>query len=78
MKCEGCGNVKYSFQNFNILNFILKKIKEDKKNQFGEFLPNNYILNLLDCFDSENKLEKLEGENMIYCNNCRSLKCGSI
>ena len=78
MKCEGCGNVKYSFQNFNILNFILKKIKEDKKNQFGEFLPNNYILNLLDCFDSENKLEKLEGENMIYCNSCKALKRGSI
>jgi ubiquitin C-terminal hydrolase len=78
MKCEGCGNVKYSFQNFNILNFILKKIKEDKKNQLGDFLPNNYSLTLLDCFDSENKLEKLEGENMIYCNSCKALKSGSI
>ena len=78
MRCDGCGNQKYSFQTFNILNFILKKVKEDKQNQLGEFLPHDYKLNLLDAFDSENKYEKLEGENMIYCNNCKSLKCGSI
>ena len=78
MKCEGCKNVKYSFQTFNILNFILKKVKEDKKQTLGDYYPNNYIINMMDAFMSENKQEKLTGENMIYCNNCKALKDGWI
>ena len=78
MKCEGCQNVKYSFQTFNILNFILKKVKEDKKQTLGDYYPNNYIINMMDAFMSENKQEKLTGENMIYCNNCKALKDGWI
>ena len=78
MKCEGCGVSKYSFQTFNILNFILKKVKEYKREILGEYLPNDYIINLIDAFDCENKEEHLIGENMIYCNNCKALKNGYI
>ena len=78
MKCEGCQTIKYSFQTFNILNFVLKKAKDDKKKILGEFFPDNYVLNLIDAFDSENKEEKLVGENMIYCNKCKGLKNGVI
>ena len=34
-------------------------------------------LNLYDAFACEQEEEKLEGENMIYCNNCRQLAPGS-
>jgi len=78
MKCDACGVQKFSFQTFNILSFILKKVKEEKQKDLGGYLPNDYIINLLDAFDSENKLEHLVGENMIYCNNCKALKNGSI
>ena len=78
MKCEGCKKIKYSFQTFNILNFILKKAKEDKKKLLGDYFPNNYVLNLIDAFESENKEEELIGENMIYCNICKALKPGKI
>ena len=78
MKCDGCQVQKFSFQTFNILNFILKKVKEEKQKDLGGYMPNNYVINLIDAFDSENKLENLVGENMIYCNNCKALKNGSI
>ena len=78
MKCEGCNVEKYSFQSFNIINFILKKVKEEKRKSLGEYLPADYVINIIDAFYSENQLEKLEGENMIYCNNCKALKNGSM
>ena len=78
MKCEGCNSVKHSFQTFNILNFILKKVKDDKRQEFGAQNLNNDVINLYDAFYSENKKENLTGENMIYCNTCRALKNGWV
>ena len=78
MECSGCKKIKYSFQTFNILNLILKKAKDDKRKVLGRFFPDNYVLNLIDAFDSENKEEELIGENMIYCNSCKALKRGKI
>ena len=70
MKCLHCNIMKYSFQTFNLLIFQLKKIKEQAK-------PNNTnILTLLDAFNVEQKEEKLEGDNMIYCNGCKGLRVG--
>ena len=78
MKCEGCQSIKYSFQTFNILNFILKKVKEDKSKEFGEENVRNNVINLYDAFYSDNKKENLTGENMIYCNTCKALKNGWV
>ena len=78
MKCEGCQSIKYSFQTFNILNFILKKVKEDKSKEFGEENIRNNVINLYDAFYSDNKKENLTGENMIYCNTCKALKNGWV
>ena len=66
--------IKYSFQTFNLLIFQLKKVKEFKRKLIG---GNNYHnLNLIDAFECEKKEELLDGENMIYCNNCKGLKPG--
>ena len=75
MKCFGCGICKYSFQTFNLLIFPLKKVKDYKKRQVGSV--NNLDLNLYDAFLCEQEEEKLEGENMIYCNRCKKLSPGS-
>ena len=72
--CDGCKNKKYSFQVFNILNFVLKKVKEVKQDNYGGYMP-EYI-NLYDAFDAENKQEDLVGENMIFCNTCQALRSG--
>ena len=70
VRCNGCNVTKYSFQSFNLLIFSLKKVKVYKVRQFHN--P-NYNLNLYDAFLCEQEEEKLEGDNMIYCKNCKKL-----
>ena len=74
MKCNNCGLTKYSFQTFNLLIFPLKKVKEYK--QKNRHFWNKLDLNLYDAFLCEQERETLDGENMIYCNNCRQLAPG--
>ena len=76
MKCFGCGISKYSFSTFNLLIYSLKKIKEYKIRKTGQ--NKNLDLNLYDAFLCEQEEEKLEGENMIYCNRCKKLSPGAI
>ena len=38
---------------------------------------NNLDLNLYDAFECEQQIEKLQGENLIYCNTCRKLTEGT-
>ena len=75
MKCTNCGTTKYSFQTFNLLIFQLKKIKEEMEKELGGYYE-GHELTLIDAFNVEKKLEKLEGDNMIYCNSCHSLHNG--
>ena len=75
MKCESCGIQKYSFQTFNLLIFPLKKVKDYKIKKYG--YSSNLDLNLYDAFYCEQEDEKLDGENMIYCNYCRKLSPGN-
>ena len=75
MICTGCNRKKYSYQIFNMFNFILKKVKNDKLENIGdEYYDGLY---LLDAFDSDKKKENLIGENMIHCNFCGGLRNGS-
>ena len=74
MKCNFCGVRKYSFQTFNLIIFPLKKVKEYKMRKLG--CSYNLNLDLYDAFDCEKEEEKLEGDNMIYCNTCRKLQPG--
>ena len=71
--CIECNITKYSFQSFNMQIFQLKKIKEDKYSQLGNYYDK---LNLLDCFIYSGIEEMLDGDNMIYCNNCHRLTKG--
>jgi ubiquitin C-terminal hydrolase len=72
MKCNNCRITKYSYQTFNMLIFILKKVKDDKMKS-NEY---NKRINLYDAFENDRKIETLDGENMIYCNKCKSLCSG--
>ena len=75
MTCNNCHITKYSFQTFNLLIFPLKKVKDYKIKKLGGY-NTNLNLDLYDAFYCEQEPEKLEGENMIYCNNCRQLTPG--
>ena len=74
LKCNGCKNIKYSYQTFNMLSFILKKVKEDKIKNIGSYYGG---IEILDAFQSDAKEEILTGENMIYCNTCQGTHPGS-
>ena len=73
MKCDFCGITKYSFQTFNLLIFQLKKVKKAKIKDLGKYYT---TLNIFDAFNVEKREEVLEGENMIYCNQCNCLRKG--
>jgi len=73
MECNSCHNIKYSFQTFNLLIFQLKKIKESNRNTK---VNKKYVINIYDAFDCDKEKEILDGENMIYCNNCKGLRPG--
>ena len=75
MKCNHCNITKYSFQTFNLLIFPLKKVKEYKMRKYGGG-GWNLNLNLYDAFECEQEEERLEGDNMIYCNGCKKLSPG--
>ena len=72
--CNYCLIVKYSFKSFNSIIIPLKKVKEYKIRKLGRY--NNLNLNLYDAFECESQMEKLEGDNMIYCQICRKLQKG--
>ena len=77
MKCNKCNITKYSFQTFNILAFQLKKVKDEMEKLLGVSIKShNHKLGLMDAFNVHKKKEKLEGENMLYCNHCKSLQNG--
>ena len=75
MKCNTCNKIKYSFQTFNLMIFQLKNIKEFNQKTFNN--NNNYNISIYDAFDCDKKEEILDGENMIYCNNCKGLNPGT-
>ena len=76
MVCHGgCQITKYSFQTYNLLIFPLKKVKDFKIRRVGRY--QNLDLNLYDAFECEQQIEKLEGENMIYCNACKKMTPGA-
>ena len=74
MKCSSCNITKYSFQTFNSLIFELKSVKEYKQRKRIFNMFRSLDLNLYDAFACEQEEEKLEGENMVYCNNCKRLE----
>ena len=75
LKCDHCKKTKYSYQTFNMLSFILKKVKECKIRGIGA--DNFDGIDLFDAFETDRQLENLTGENMIFCNTCQNTYPGS-
>ena len=71
LKCLGCDKITYSFQSYNLLIFPLINVYNYKLNKKGFY--DGKDINIYDAFESMNKEEKFEGDNMIYCNHCHNL-----
>ena len=73
LECDGCKKIKYSYQTFNLITFILKKISDEQRKIDQEFYPG---INIYNAFENDKKTETLTGENMIYCNTCQASHSG--
>ena len=64
-KCLGCGRVIYNFQKFEFISF-------------GMFKYNHKNFNIYNGFEDNSSIEKLEGDNKYYCNNCKGSRDAEI
>jgi ubiquitin C-terminal hydrolase len=74
-KCFGCNQCKYNFQINSFLEFPLEQVnkycyEQGKINLLVNIDGSNPDINLLDCFDYYQKLEKMTGGNEMFCNIC--------
>ena len=73
--CSGCNITKYNFQIYSFLEFPLKEVnafmhqsgkREALINQDGT----NPDIDIYECFDYNQKLDLMTGQNQMYCNTC--------
>ena len=76
-KCFGCYQCKYNFQISSFLEFPLEQVnkycyEQGKINSLVNIDGSYPDINLLDCFDYYQKIEKMTGDNKMYCNICNT------
>ena len=68
--CLACGFNKISYNITNILIFPLEKVRE----YMVKKCPNGFLnVSLENCFENYQDYETLNGQNQIFCNNCRRM-----
>ena len=76
-QCQGCNIVKFNFQIFSFLEFPLQQVNQYYFNigrrplftQDGK----NPDVDLYECFEYNRKIDLMNGENQMFCNNCNKL-----
>ena len=81
-QCDNCLIKTYNYQKYFFLEFPLEEVLKFKLSNINNFNfnlnnnnYNNNVVNIYDCFDYDNKINILSGNNSNYCNFC---KCTSI
>jgi len=81
-QCQKCNQIKYNFQVFSFIEFPLEKVNEycynkgKRKNNYSKNKDKdkneNPKIDLYECFEYNNNLELMTGDNQMYCNICNS------
>ena len=76
-QCCGCNKIKYNFQINTFVEFPLEQVNKfcyenGKINSLVNIDGSNPDVNLIDCFEYYQKIDKLTGENVMYCNSCKN------
>ena len=67
-QCQNCLSKSYNYQTFFFLVFPLEEIRKFKL----QYNPNvNDLVNIYDCFQYNQKVDFMVGENAMYCNYCK-------
>ena len=74
-QCLNCQNIKYNFQVYSFLEFPLEQVNKycfdkGKRNNISSYNKNPDV-NLYECFNYYGNVEKMQGDNQMYCNICR-------
>ena len=75
-QCMRCKNIKYNFQVYSFLEFPLEQVNKfcfnQGKRQNYNYNSKNPDVDLYECFEYNNNLELMAGDNQMYCNICNS------
>ena len=76
-RCGNCGIQLYNYQIYFFLNFPLEEVRKFKyqnyyqNNIYNSNIINNNVVSIFDCFDYDRKINNMNGDNRMFCNNCR-------
>jgi len=81
-QCQICKQIKYNFQIFSFIEFPLEKVNQycfnsGKRSNYNMLNNKNPDIDLYECFEYNNNLELMTGENQMYCNIC-NCSCDSL
>ena len=75
-QCCFCNKMIYNYQTYFFINFPLEVVRQYRAqkmmyqmNQMNQYNSNE--VDIMDCFENEEKITNLSGENSMYCNGCR-------
>ena len=82
-QCGGCGEKTFNYQTYFFIVFPLEEVRKFKNNinQFNCFNNNNLnnnVVDIYDCFNHEQKINQMSGDNSMYCNFCRQTCVSSM
>ena len=73
-QCRGCNIIKYNFQVYSFIEFPLYEVNKFYFNMGKKplILSNgkNPDVDLYECFEYNRKIDLMNGDNQMYCNNC--------
>ena len=67
---NGNSNPIYLY-NFQIMNFLIFPLEEVRKYKIIQYQQNFQEVNLIDCFNYNQKIDFMQGENQMWCKNCQ-------
>ena len=78
-QCSNCKTLSYIYQSYFLMEFPLEEVRKYKVNNINQFnnfnnISNNDEINIYDCFEYNQKIDYMTGENGIYCSYCKK-KC---
>jgi ubiquitin C-terminal hydrolase len=79
-QCCNCGKMIYNYQTYFFINFPLEVVRQYRAqkmnpnmmyqmNQMNQYNSNE--VDIMDCFENEEKVTTLSGDNSMYCNGCK-------
>ena len=77
-QCSNCKVISYNYQIYFFLIFPLEEVRKFKlmnnsNNLFNNFniMNNNNVVDIMECFEYDRKMNIMSGDNAMYCNYCK-------